>query len=57
MNLSIFRIHFLLVYNFLLYELAFTELIFTKTLWPDLKTSIIKKYIQKFNNTERKFGI
>jgi undecaprenyl diphosphate synthase len=43
--------------NFLLYELAFTELIFTKTLWPDLKTSIIKKYIQKFNNTERKFGI
>ena len=43
--------------NFLLYELAFTELIFTKTLWPDLKTSISKKYIQKFNNTERKFGI
>jgi undecaprenyl diphosphate synthase len=43
--------------NFLLYELAFTELIFTKTLWPYLKTSIIKKYIQKFNNTERKFGI
>jgi undecaprenyl diphosphate synthase len=43
--------------NFLLYELAFTELIFTKTLWPDLKTSTIKKYIQKFDNIERKFGI
>ena len=43
--------------DFLLYELAFTELIFTKTLWPDLKINNVKRYIQKFNHIERKFGI
>jgi undecaprenyl diphosphate synthase len=45
------------VSDFLLYELAFTELIFTKTLWPDLEISNIKRYIDKFNNIERKFGL
>ena len=43
--------------NFLLYELAFTELIFTKTLWPDLKSTNIKKYIENYSKIERKFGV
>ena len=43
--------------NFLLYELAFTELIFTKILWPDLKSTNIKRYIKNFNKIERKFGV
>ena len=42
--------------DFLLYELAFTELIFTKTLWPDLEIRSVKRYVDKFNNIERKFG-
>lgn len=43
--------------NFFLYELAFTELIFTKILWPDLKSTNIKRYIKNFNKIERKFGV
>ena len=43
--------------DFLLYQVSFTDFFFTKTLWPDIKKSHIKKYINEFKKIDRKFGI
>lgn len=42
--------------NFMLYEIAFTELFFSKKLWPEIKTSDLKRIINNFYKIERKFG-
>ena len=43
--------------DFFLYQVSFTDFFFTKTLWPDVKKSQIKKFINDFYKIERKFGI
>ena len=43
--------------DFFLYQVSFTDFFFTKTLWPDVKKSQIKKFINEFYKIERKFGI
>ncbi len=43
--------------DFLLYQISFTDFFFTKTLWPDIKKSQIKKFINQFYKIDRKFGI
>jgi len=43
--------------DFFLYQVSFTDFFFTKTLWPDIKKSQIKKFIDEFYKIERKFGI
>ena len=43
--------------NFYLIYLSYCELFFTKTLWPDLKTSEVKKIISKYEKTLRKYGL
>jgi undecaprenyl diphosphate synthase len=43
--------------DFMLYQLTFTELMFTKKLWPDLSNTDLKKFIKKYYETERKFGL
>ncbi len=42
--------------DFMLYQISFTELFFSNKLWPDINTTDIKKYINKFNKIDRKFG-
>lgn len=42
--------------NFMLYEISFTELFFSKKLWPEISNHDLKKVINKYNTTERKFG-
>ena len=43
--------------DFMLYQLSFTELMFTKKLWPDLSNTDLNKFIKKYYETERKFGL
>ena len=43
--------------DFMLYQLSFTELMFTKKLWPDLSNTDLNKFIRKYYETERKFGL
>jgi undecaprenyl diphosphate synthase len=43
--------------NFMLYQVAFSELYFTKTLWPSFNQNSLKKIIDNFDRTERKFGL
>ena len=43
--------------DFMLYQLSFTELMFTKKLWPDLSNADLNKFIKKYYETERKFGL
>ncbi len=42
--------------DFMLYQISFTELFFTKKLWPNIKKNDVKKFIEKFNKIDRKFG-
>lgn len=42
--------------NFLLWQAAYAELLFTDTLWPDFTTDELKKAMEKFTKTERRFG-
>jgi len=42
--------------DFMLFQIAFTELFFIKKLWPDLSKYDIKKIIDSYFETERKFG-
>ncbi len=42
--------------DFMLYQVSFTELFFTNKLWPDLKKTDIKNYINQFYKIDRKFG-
>ena len=43
--------------DFMLYQLSFTELMFTKKLWPDLSNIDLNKFIKKYYEIERKFGL
>ena len=43
--------------DFLLFNISFTELFFTKKLWPDLTYNDVQKFIFKFKQIERKFGL
>ncbi len=43
--------------DFMLFQIAFSELFFLKKLWPDINSSDLKKIVNKYINTERKFGI
>lgn len=43
--------------DFLLYQLAFTELYFLRKLWPDIDNNNIKKIINNYFSTSRKFGL
>ena len=40
----------------MLYQLSFTELFFTKKLWPSINVNDVKRFIEKFNKIDRKFG-
>tara|TARA_B100000989_G_scaffold62283_1_gene42979 strand:- start:5299 stop:5937 length:639 start_codon:yes stop_codon:yes gene_type:complete len=42
--------------DFFLYQISFTDFFFTNTLWPDIKKSQIKKFINQFYKIDRKFG-
>ena len=42
--------------DFMLYQISFTEFFFSNKLWPDINTTDIKKYINKFYKIDRKFG-
>ena len=42
--------------DFMLYQLSFTELFFTKKLWPSINVNDVKRFIEKFNKIDRKFG-
>ena len=42
--------------NFMLWQLAYSELFFLDKLWPDFKSSDLKKIIKKFNKIKRNFG-
>ncbi len=42
--------------DFMLYEVSFTELFFLDKLWPDIKKTDIKKFIDQFYKIDRKFG-
>tara|TARA_B100000989_G_C19516834_1_gene462085 strand:- start:465 stop:1103 length:639 start_codon:yes stop_codon:yes gene_type:complete len=42
--------------DFMLYEVSFTELFFSDKLWPDIKKTDIKKFINQFYKIDRKFG-
>ena len=42
--------------DFMLYQLSFTELFFSNKLWPNIKNTDIRKYINQFNLIDRKFG-
>ncbi len=42
--------------NFMLWQLAYSELFFLDKLWPDFKTSDLKKIIKKFYRIKRNFG-
>jgi undecaprenyl diphosphate synthase len=42
--------------NFLLYQIAYSEIHFVKKLWPDYSKLDFKRNINKFFNSERRFG-
>ena len=42
--------------NFLLYQIAYAEIHFVKKLWPDYSKHDFKKNINKYFNSERRFG-
>ncbi len=42
--------------DFMLYQISFTELFFTSKLWPSINTYDVKRFIEKFNKIDRKFG-
>ena len=42
--------------NFMLWQLAYSELFFLDKLWPDFKSSDLKKIIKKFSKIKRNFG-
>ena len=42
--------------NFMLWQLAYSELFFLDKLWPEFKTSDLKKIIKKFHRIKRNFG-
>ena len=42
--------------NFLLYQIAYSEIHFVKKLWPDYSKQDFKRSINKYFNSERRFG-
>ena len=42
--------------NFLLWQLCYAELHFTQTKWPDFTAEEFQTILDKFSNTERRFG-
>ena len=42
--------------NFLLYQIAYSEIHFVKKLWPDYSKRDFKRNINKYTNSERRFG-
>ena len=42
--------------NFLLYQIAYSEIHFVKKLWPDYSKEDFKRNINKYLNSERRFG-
>jgi len=42
--------------NFLLYQIAYSEIHFEKKLWPDYSKHDFKRNINKYFNSERRFG-
>jgi len=42
--------------NFLLYKIAYSEIHFVKKLWPDYSKQDFKRSINKYFNSERRFG-
>ena len=42
--------------NFLLYEIAYSEIHFVRKLWPDYSKQDFKRNINKYFNSERRFG-
>ena len=42
--------------NFLLYQIAYSEIHFVKKLWPDYSKQEFKRNINKYLNSERRFG-
>ena len=42
--------------NFLLYQIAYSEIHFVKKLWPDYSKRDFKRNINKYFNSERRFG-
>ena len=42
--------------NFLLYQIAYSEIHFVKKLWPDYSKLDFKRNINKYFNSERRFG-
>ncbi len=42
--------------NFLLYQIAYSEIHFIKKLWPDYSKQDFKRSINKYFNSERRFG-
>ena len=42
--------------NFLLYQIAYSEIHFVRKLWPDYSKRDFKRNINKYSNSERRFG-
>ena len=42
--------------NFYLWSSAYSELYFTETFWPDFNKACLEKALQKFHETQRRFG-
>ena len=42
--------------DFLLWEMAYAELQFTPTMWPDFEIAELRRIIDVFHSTERRFG-
>ena len=42
--------------NFLLYQIAYSEIHFVRKLWPDYSKQDFKRNINKYFNSERRFG-
>ena len=42
--------------NFLLYQIAYSEIHFVRKLWPDYSKQDFKRNINKYYNSERRFG-
>ena len=42
--------------NFLLYQIAYSEIHFVRKLWPDYSKQDLKRNINKYFNSERRFG-
>lgn len=43
--------------DFMLYQISFTELMFTKKLWPDFSNTDLDKFIKRYYEIDRKFGL